>query len=346
MTNLYEVNFVVNEFETDIFLKISCKNKEFISKVSLKLSDKLLERKNTICNESCISFVFSCPNTLLNGCKEFEKCTSTQDCENLKKLIFKCILSSHFNQVEFNLDTLSEFEKGFSKKKENIEKMELDLLYLSAMFYVNSFKNAESKKLRERCDQIVSILIAIDKYWEKDLDKTKIHGYNEEKGKATLFERLQKHLAGTNNSNLIIKENDSFKDRFVNLNKFVNIEELVEKKDDGYNDDNCYKKLILDIMPTCYELSMKQNMSTASSNNFIKYYNKTGTVLRSLLSPIAYSIIYFSSSSYFNRLESYIFNNRLNCLLSNIAAAMRHQFQMPLKNKKSTTMKQIKSYKQ
>ena len=183
--DLCKKKIVVNEFETDIFLKISCKNKEFISNISLKILNQVLIKKNTICNSDSISFIFSCPNKFLTGSKTFESLASTDGFKILDDPIFDCFLTSHFNQVNFKLNThdKGEFEIGFNRKQEVIENMDLDLLYLSAVFYANIFKNADSAKLRESSDQMVAILCAIDEIWNNDLDKTRNHIYNKKKEK-------------------------------------------------------------------------------------------------------------------------------------------------------------------
>ena len=310
--DLCKEKFVVNEFETDIFLNISCKNKEFISKIYIELFNQELIKKNTICNSDSISFIFSCPNHFLTGSQAFESLARTDGFIIYDDPIFECILTSHFNQVDFTFNTHNKdsFEIGFNKKQETIENMDLDLLYLSAVFYANIFKNAESLKLRDRCNEMFRILSDIDKIWGEDLSKTKNYIYNEKKGKAMLFERIGNHLVNPSYMNSIDKEKESFKDKFVNLNEYTNIDEWSTGKINGYDEQSRFKKLLLDIMPTCYELAKKQTISY-SINNIIKFYKTEKwftSLIGSVFFPIAYPIIFFSSSSYFDKLESYTFS--------------------------------------
>ena len=113
-----------------------------------------------------------------------------------------------------------------------------------------------------------------------------------------LFERIGNHLMNANYMNSIDKEKESFKDTFVNLNEYTNIEEWSNNKTDGYDEHNGFKKLLLDIMPTCYELAKKQTISS-SINNIIKFYKTEkwySLLMGSIFFPISYPIIYFSDS--------------------------------------------------
>ena len=195
----FDVEFVVNELETDIFVTILCENKEFICNIILKLFDTKLvikSSKDIIHVRDSTYIIFSCPNELLSGSDAYKLYAWTKPFKIHTDPIFECFLTSHFNQVIFKFDTHNKekFQQGFSKKQEKIEKMDLDLLYLHAVFYINIFKNSESHRFRENCKQLKNILAKIDEIWKDDLKKTKKHDYNGKKGKAKLFERLKEHF--------------------------------------------------------------------------------------------------------------------------------------------------------
>ena len=311
----YKVEFVVNEFETDIFLTIFCENKEFICKIDLSLFDKKISQTNIQYNSDSICFIFSCSNELLNGSSEFMKCLPNEFYGSTNKdPIFKCVLTSHFNQINFAFNTHEEnFEKGYKKKQQYIENMELDLLYLCAVFYANIFKNCENERLRNRCTELNEILFEIDKIW--NLDKNKKHGYNEMKSKTKLFGRLKKHFGDYLNK--LIEDGESFKEEFVHLNEFLNVDEWAKKKSNDYDEENCLKKLLLDIMPTCYELVKKQEKS--SLVDYYAYKYKTSSVIKSLIMTIGFPVTipnyiylkYLSKNdfdSYNRTLASYIYS--------------------------------------
>jgi hypothetical protein len=43
--------------------------------------------------------------------------------------------------------------------------MDLDLLYIYSIFYINIFHKIEDEKVNERCNQLKEILRKIDKIW-------------------------------------------------------------------------------------------------------------------------------------------------------------------------------------
>ena len=299
----YKVEFVKNEFKTDIFLTIFCENKEFICQIDLILFYEILPQTNIQYNSDSICFIFLCPNELLmERIRDYEYKLYVREMmvgmeggkDDSLSSMFKCVLTSHFNQINFEFNH-THFKPGFNKKQEYIENMELDLLYLSAVFYANIFKNCENERLRNRCKELNQILLKIDEIW--NLDKNIKHDYNEKKGKAKLFASLKNHFGDYLNK--LIKDNESFKEKFVNLNEFLNINEWAENKLNGYDEENCFKNLLLDIMPTCKELQKKQEK--ASLVDFYAYIYKTKSFAESFLSTIGFPIVlltYFLSANY------------------------------------------------
>ena len=180
--------------------------------------------------------------------------------EKEKKYRSKLKLITHFDSFEFDFNfNQLEFNKGFRQKIKEIEIMDLDALYLYSIFYINIFQKINDEKVNERCRNLKGILDKIDKRWRLVESKDN-KNFNEEKLKIKLMARV---LVLFDNKlrdfSRIIDETDQFKNEFVNLNDYTNIGQWLENKTNGYDEKNQFKKLILDTLPTCNQILIKQS---------------------------------------------------------------------------------------
>ena len=173
-------------------------------------------------DQKAYSLVFTCPNQIFDN---IEAKLESQHPINFKNKIFECNITAHFNLIEISFSTENKrFIKGLSVKKEKIENMSLDILYVYGLFYVNVMNRVDDAQLRVRCIELKKIFIELDTIWK--LDKVKLHGYNKKKAKKILKARLKYHLADVA-SNLIKEEEADnqdevlFKETFVSLNDYI-----------------------------------------------------------------------------------------------------------------------------
>ena len=100
--------------------------------------------------------------------------------------------------------------------------MPLDLLYLYAVFYINTFHNLNDSKFKNRCDELEKILGEIDDIWKIDGEK---HKYNDPKNKDKLQKILLSFFGLKEKAEKIPSElknivDQSFNDSFVSLKKY------------------------------------------------------------------------------------------------------------------------------
>ena len=256
--NNFSVKFVVNEFNTDIFITISCDNKEFINNAHLQLLDEKIQLcKITTMKQKLICLIFSCSNSLLkndNGFKifKYKKNFKSANDEDIKKQFsndideynfyqeLNCSLISHFNtvkEIKFNTN-YKKFVQGFSQKQEKIEQMPLDLLYMYAIFYIKVFEKLEDTKFSERCIDLKIILDEIEKIWS--LKDTLPNERTKKKKKIILNERLNGFSEFRNLSN----DKNDFRDDYVKLTDYINTDFIT---------------IVSNELPTCYELMLIQS---------------------------------------------------------------------------------------
>jgi hypothetical protein len=225
--------------------------------------------------------IFSCKNKLVKRMHEFIKSSKEDDNRIKHEEKFKSSLSliTHFDTYKFDF-ALNNYElnKGFRQKTKEIDEMDLDLLYIYSIFYVNIFQKLKDEEVNERSNQLKKILRIIDEIWNPEISKDQIN-FNEENIKEKLMTRLFSLFEyNSKDFSKIKKENYPFQNEFVSLSNYTNISEWVKckKNDDkrkrGYNDKNLFIKLIFDILPKCNQIMEKQSSLTSFTSVNLRIY--------------------------------------------------------------------------
>jgi hypothetical protein len=223
---------------------------------------------------------------------EFEKNT-------IKEAHFEFRVYSHFNNLELYVPIReNELEEGFkSQKDKEIESMPLDLLYLYAVFYVNTFQKLNDSSFTERCEKLEKILEEVDSIWKL---KGKKHNYNKGKNRVELQKVLLKFFGSQDNIlNLSSELNDimnqSFGDHFVSLRE--------------YSSESNLERLIRDSIPTCYAIMKNQVTNGLINWNTKRDFKKntfSNTLAYVLISPVLLTLSPIFLLGYLMAHESYI----------------------------------------
>jgi len=195
-----KIKFYKNEFETDVYITAKGENLDFIFNSEFEFHKAIIVRRKV--NNTVINHIFPLHHELralyqlkeINKNNEHVRCrfpcenaivdemrnmpSSLGDDEKDKhKENFKTSLRliTHFNTFPFDFD----FEKyevtnGFRQKTKEIEEMDLDLLYIYSIFYINILHKIEDEKVNERCNQLKEKLRKIDEIWNPVISKDKI----------------------------------------------------------------------------------------------------------------------------------------------------------------------------
>ncbi len=152
---------------------------------------------------------------------------STKELE--EKFKSRLWLITHFNAFEFDFSFNNyELNKGFRQKTKEIDEMDLDLLYMYSIFYINIFQKIEDEEVKKRCNQLKEILHKMDEIWNQEISKDKINS-NEKKIKEKLMARILILFEyNLKDFSRIIKENYPFNNELVNLFQYTNISQWVE----------------------------------------------------------------------------------------------------------------------
>ena len=283
----FVVMFSINEFNTEAVISLSGSNIEFIHSITLietsknhsfQLLDSFVDKSLNYKIKYC--FIFSCSNDLFSNDSNLNINQLIKEFKNAK-LQFKCVLLAHFNQIEIEFDNNNYSLEGFSHKQRSIYNLPLDLLYIYALFFVNSM--SEIEEFKERCNDLKSILKKIDQLWKLGNQE---HEYNtNEKKKAALEKRMREYLGDLSNDLFNEKVKTPFNDKHVNLADYTKIENVGD--------------LIKNILPTCFELfclqvSRKNFHKTFSTKYFVKEMTITMTALLSPLLILSPFPIYLS----------------------------------------------------
>lgn len=247
---LYEVSFIRNDFNTDIFFTVYIHNLEYIVLSKLTIFEdclwlKSLEYVKNEANEKGVCFRFSCPNHKL--------------IMNQKKITLCLEIVGHFNKVKYLVKNWTlDIKEGLNHKRRMIQDMPIDLLYLYAAFYADTFKkldNDESSlngEFLSRKKKILDIFKQLSELWKLENVTHKYNSENKEELDSALSSCLgEDSLSNSDDTtgiNVILKSirSRSIRDTFVNLGKQV--------------EENTAAELLPSLMPTIYEIK-KQTAS-------------------------------------------------------------------------------------
>jgi hypothetical protein len=266
VTNAFVVKFIVNEFTTDIIISILCANAEFIRCASIKIFN---EKNKRVTYKGChpehnfdwkiYSLIFSCSNEVFPNIEEKIKHAHPKDFENK---VFECNIIAHFNSLEISFSTENKlFIKGLTVKKNNIERMPLDILYIYAIFYVNIMNKVEDAQFRDRCEELKKIFIELDKRWKLEGNS---HDYNSKNKKKLLKEQLKEYFGDLIRDFLDDDQKKEkeilFSNKYVSLQKYTNWISFSDGKNNHEKDKEKFQieNFFKNIYPTCYEIHRKQ----------------------------------------------------------------------------------------
>ena len=269
----FAVKFISNEFNTEIIISINCKNVEFLHSAIVIVKNiyiiEIVEFKGSFhepnIGKNVFSLVFSCSNKIFNN---IEEKIDSPNPENFHDIDFDCQLVAHFNIIKISFSTRNKtFTKGLTVKKQNIEKMPLDKLYLSAMFYVNVMDHVDDAQLKARCADLKKLFGELDKIWKLN---NKPHGFNtEEQNRKGLQKRLKYYFEGSLCGTLVNEANEKpFADTHINLQDYMNfirfhnlptVDKVENEKNKELTSKNDEIESFLKIVfPTCFEIACKQ----------------------------------------------------------------------------------------
>ena len=279
--NAYTVKFIVNEFNTEIIISVNFKNMEFLHSATVKTEDCLIKGNTEFkggfqelsFGMNVYSLVFSCSNEIFNN---IEEKISSLNSASFHDISFDGQFVAHFNIINLKFSTKDKmFAKGLTLKKENIENMPLDLLYVSGLFYANVMSHVEDAQLRSRCGDLIKLFKELDDIWKL---KNESHDYNNKKNRGMLQQRLKELFKDSVNGALVDENNDNpFADKHVNLYDYVNFvrfekgknknEENLNEKISYYNDLELFLK---SVFPTCFTIANNQ-FKKFNFDEFSKY---------------------------------------------------------------------------
>ena len=234
-SNNYSVKLVVNQFETDVILNLTCeKNAAYIANAFLNIeNEKIATRKLNRRKNNSLQFIFSVSNR--------DIVTETNKLKKLEK--FEVEIVSQFGRKNTKLNVEcgdNDIERNeISYNKEQILKMPVDLLYIYAIFYVKTFKKIQNdENIEEQCNQILNCLNDLCKIW--NIKSKSPHSFTEAELGGVFFS----YFANDFNSEQLKLQTFSNKN-FVSLKDNVNEEDM--------------RVLIENVLPTCYYLKRLQS---------------------------------------------------------------------------------------
>ena len=166
--SVYASRIVRHTCTSDIFLRVYCPNVAYITSCVLTLGDekkyaidsaddiiqKIPLYPHTPKSEYYLRFKFSCPNFKLPDVQPIE-------------LVFSLV--TRFDTAPVELGVVIDprlIEKGMREKEIKIMKMPVDLLYLHAVMYADTFRTNENPAFRQRAAEILSIFDKLEKTWK------------------------------------------------------------------------------------------------------------------------------------------------------------------------------------
>jgi hypothetical protein len=156
------ITLVKNDLETDVCLNVDCYNVEYIIDAQLLYQSNVYAAKETTNQDTKAVILFSIGNRELYSV------------DKLKSIKNTFTLKSHFGNYEISINfTDTDVKKGLTHKEELIENMPVDLLYLHAIFYINTFRSLgdENSSFSTRCKDLKGILEDLNKIWNLDMHK-------------------------------------------------------------------------------------------------------------------------------------------------------------------------------
>ena len=268
--NQYSIKLLQNEFKTDVCISVCCRNMDYILNAFLKNKNDAKEIFGAkIQNESCGSkkFTFSDLNP------------SIHELKNEYELTFK----THFEHSDPINITFSEnnlIDTKLKHKNKKILTMQVDLLYLYAIFYCNTFeriKDLEGKSnasYSQNCNAIRGHLERLSKIWN-DKFKEKEKEHSEEELKGVFFSYFVEDF----------KKTDQMKEQKFSLKFVENLKDFVCEND--------LEKVFDRALLTCYYLKKLQ------SNNFFRSWDKNTAFYLNIFNVTLRNLYYFAKS-YFN----------------------------------------------
>jgi hypothetical protein len=245
----YSVCLVINEYETDIFIRISCRNLEYIVLAAVVFENDKKKSNNQP------EFI---PKQI-DKCRETNSLTFKFACSNEKILKNENVLSQNINfklvtyfnpLVEFTILINKEKAfKGMTQKESAIMDMPIDLLYLHAAYYVDTFRRLKDEVFRKRCVKILEIFDKIDQIWN-------LNGKSHKMDTPELQSLLASYLINDNLSkNKDIAGISSIINSFK-VDKCYNYISLADHVK-GKNSENDKENFLHCLIPTIYEIKKK-----------------------------------------------------------------------------------------
>jgi hypothetical protein len=181
--NKYSVKLIKAEFCTEVSITICCQNIDYIIRAILHLNSNE-EYAGSIQQENfgAKTFTFSILNSKLTDQKHALKI------EEVKINFVSHFVATQSYNIKFSVDELIITETKLKKYK--IFNMQIDLLYLYAIFYCNTFRKMKSGEFNDKCSDLEYKLSELNKLWASEM---KNEMYSEEELKGVFHSYLEKY---------------------------------------------------------------------------------------------------------------------------------------------------------